>query len=209
MGVYVHSYDWSERGEQGEPRSFWGKAAPMLDVSYYTAVYNCWLDQSYLLLYVQQQSHNDEGSYYWGVPVQFATLLAGNTIVAPQEHRSAAVGLDEHTAAIVLGLSGKDTPAGSHTIIAGNTIKDAPMGILINSMFRKTFLRGNRFQLVDTPIVDQGARTILEDNRLRPSHELIPNGDNGREFSVPDWVTSERAKYLRDHPVPKVTGAGE
>ena len=53
----------------------------------------------------------------------------------------------------------------SHTYVAGNTITFTEAGVLVDERARKTFITGNEFHRVDTPIADAGARTIIRDNK--------------------------------------------
>jgi hypothetical protein len=55
----------------------------------------------------------------------------------------------------------------SHNIVAGNVVSHTPRGISVSDAARKTFLLGNEFEAVQTPVLDWGQATIWRDNKVR------------------------------------------
>lgn len=206
-GLQLFAFDYSFRDAKGDRKKFWPTEPPVA-LSWYNTVTNSWFDGTFLQFFVEARPDN----YYWRVPVSFGTLVAGNRFTAPQHARSPNVPafLDNPNAAINLGYSGQNRPAISHTVISGNTFVDAPVGVQIGPICRKTFILGNGFQLVTTPLRDQGARTFFIGNAPHPDIRgekeftqpaLTPKQVEGQENPKPPLPTNPEKDDV-DEPEP-------
>ncbi len=179
-GLILNAFDYSFRDAKGERRKFW-PTEPHVNLSWYTSITNSWFDSTFLQFFVESRPDN----YYWRVPVPFGTLVAGNKFSAPQHARSPYVNPETVTAAISLGFSGQNRPAISHTVITGNTIVDAPVGVQISPICRKTFILGNIFQMTPETMRDAGALTQFQGNRPQAFAGSIPDVKNEKDFTQP------------------------
>jgi hypothetical protein len=65
-----------------------------------------------------------------------------------------------------LNLQHTNRVALSHIIVTDNSISDTPRGISVSDTAWKTFLLRNQFDTVETPILDWGAQTIQQGNKV-------------------------------------------
>lgn len=187
-GLWLYAFDYSFRDAKGDRQKFWA-GEPHVALSWYNTITNSWFDGTYLRLFVESRPDN----YYWKVPVSFGTLVAGNKFTAPQHARSPNVNPETATAAISLGYSGQNRPAISHAIITGNNIVDAPVGVQIGPICRKTFILGNAFQLVSEPLRDSGALSWFQGNGSAPDQR------SDKDFTQP----AQTPQQVRGQEKPK------
>jgi len=151
--------------------------------AWYNIIHDGWFDGSIVKLWSKATS----GSPFKG-PAHFGNYIVGNRVRQPHMvrtgfeltpridggiwvgNRSGANLTKPHTAPIAL----------SHTIIADNTITHTPRGISVSDTARKTFLLRNEFEAVHTPILDWGAQTVQQGNKV---HSLDEQGERSASLT--------------------------
>lgn len=179
-GADIVGEDRSRVDEQGVARDL-TRFFPV----YYNMFVNSWMDGTALWL---TNSGSTADNAHRGVS-NFGTFMVGNRIREPHSSRT---GFLHHVPRATPGISvsgGSGRAGTSHTIVSDNFFGSTYTGIRINSMARKTMVLSNEFDHVDTPIDDQGLRTVVRGNRLSGVNgsrgEAIP--DKRSERDLPPW----------------------
>ena len=157
--------------------------------AWYNMIMDCWMDGSMIKLW----SHvNDAGL---GGPAMFANAIVGNRVRQPHMNRTGFELTPRIDGGVWVGnrsgakpsRTAAHRPALSHTIVSGNDVSHTPRGVSVSDTARKTFVLGNTFEDVATPVLDWGPSTVVSGNRR---HVLDEKGE--RFEPVPD--ADRRAK---------------
>jgi prepilin-type processing-associated H-X9-DG protein len=180
------------RDDHAKGMDLWGEDGSKVDedgigsdlTRFYPAYYNMfvknWMDGSALWLGTPGAKPNNA---HRGYP-SFGNFVTGNRIREPHTYRTGFNWSKPYVTAGVSVIGGSGRAGTSHTIVADNFLASTYTGISVDEATRKTFLLRNEFDHVDEPIDDQGARTVMKENRL-----VGPRGSRGA--AIPD-VRSQR-----------------
>ena len=192
------------RDVQSKGIDIWGRDGSAVDAagkvtspekfnpSYYNTVTDSWMDGSYLWLYALSAPEN-----LYHSPVLFGNYVMRNRIRGSYLHRTAFAAVDHSEGAVVVGnRSGPDMTkprdtrvAASHSFILGNNISFTNLGITVADTSWKTFILGNQFEEVPKPLLDFGARTVMQKNTVYSFDGTgehitpIPDSVNPREIA--------------------------
>jgi len=160
--------------------------------SYYNTVMNSWLDGAMVHLW-----SGASASSPYAAPPLFGNAIVRCTLRQSHFLRTGFSGFNPYGhGAIRIGnrtsrdMTQPEAPraACSHALVAGNMITSTNVGVAVADAARKTFVVGNTFQNVATPILDWGARTLIRGNRVqsideRGEHtEAVPDHTGEREI---------------------------
>lgn len=154
---------------------------PGFHPSWYNIIANGWLDGAAIELHAYVQ-----GRAFSRAPSLFATAIVSNQIRQPHAFRTGKSRPPVAAGGVLVGQLVRpqehsrvsDLRPGdiSHTLIQGNHVGFTPIGIHIGNQARKTFVLNNRFQQVESPVLDGGAATLMIGNCslavARGSYEL-------------------------------------
>ena len=137
--------------------------------SFYNMFLNCWLDGSRAMLWSDISTDRAfEG------PLLFGNYIFGNKLRSSHMRRTGFAMGRPSQGAIPVGIrSGADMTAPqselvalSHTIVAGNYLSFNDVGVAISDYARKTFVLDNEFHEVKRPVLDWGAQTYIQGNKM-------------------------------------------
>jgi hypothetical protein len=122
--------------------------------------FDCWLDGSAVKIVSGAKPDNA----YRGIPL-FGNYVSRNRIRQPYMRRTGFNTVERSQGGIIVG-GGSEKIGTSHTILSDNFISFNNVGINVSEWVRKTFILGNEFQQVDSPILNFGSQTVIQGNKV-------------------------------------------
>ena len=173
---------WGEDASRVDDRGM-GKGLSKFFPAYYNAFVNNWMDGTALWLGTPGAKPNNA---HVGYP-SFGNFVVRNRIRAPHTYRTGFDVNPRADAGITVG-GGSGRAGTSHTIVADNFLASTYTGISVAATARKAFLLRNEFDHVDDPLVDRGARTVLQGNRSTGSAATPSDlADSRSDRDLPPW----------------------